>query len=67
MELLINLQMMAYPTKAVMLDVLMTDEDRVRIDACLKRRDQVRNKSRYHPGQNAVTEYCMVLRSHFLQ
>lgn len=53
-ELLSNLQMMACPSKAVILDVLMTDEDQVRIDACLKTRDQVRNKSRYHPGQKAI-------------
>lgn len=35
-ELLINLEMMACPSKAMMLGVLMTDEDWVRIDACLK-------------------------------
>lgn len=50
-EFLINLQMMACPCKAMILDVLMTAEDWVRIDGCLKTRDQLRNKSRYYPGQ----------------
>lgn len=43
-EFLINLQMMACPCKAMILDVLMTAEDWVRIDGCLKTRDQLRNK-----------------------
>lgn len=50
-EFLINLQMMACPSKAMILDVLTIDEDGVRSGGCLKTRDQLRNKSRQHPGQ----------------
>lgn len=41
-EFLINLQVMACPSKAMILDVLMTDKDWVKIDGCLRTRDQPR-------------------------
>lgn len=66
-EFLINLQMMAHPSEAMILDVLTTDKDWVKIDGRLKRRSQVGNKSKHHPGKNAITENCIVFYSLFLQ
>lgn len=66
-EFLINLQMMACPSKAMILDVVMTDEDWVKIDGCLRTRDQPRNKLRHQPGQNVTAENCVGLCSFFLQ
>lgn len=66
-EFLINLQVMACPSKAMILDVLKTDEDWVRIDGCLRRRDQPRNKLRHQPGQNVTAENCVVFCSFSLE
>lgn len=62
-ECLMNLPTMACPSKAVILDVLMTDEDWVKIDGCLRTRDQPRTKLRHHPGQKMLqlrTVWCYV-------
>lgn len=58
-EFLINLQAMACPSKAMILDVLMTDEDWVKIDGCLRTRDQPIDKLRHQPGQNVTAENCV--------
>lgn len=58
-EFLINLQVMECPSKAMILDVLMTDEDWVKIDGCLRTRDQLRNKLRHQPEQNVTAESCV--------
>lgn len=41
-DFFINLEVMACPSKAMILDVLMTDKDWTKIDGCLRTRDQQR-------------------------